>query len=61
MLVAPDPQSVADGLARLVADPLYREKIGKRALQRVQQRYSREAYRHKIQAVYAIIAGAYDR
>ena len=61
MLVAPDPQSVADGLARLLADPLYREKIGKRALQRVQQRYSREAYRHKIQAVYAIIAGAYDR
>jgi glycosyltransferase involved in cell wall biosynthesis len=52
LLVEPDPQALANGLATLAADPALRARLGAAARRRAAERYSVEAFRRKVCAAY---------
>ncbi|MDF2774384.1 MAG: alpha-D-kanosaminyltransferase [Geminicoccaceae bacterium] len=52
LLVEPTPESMADGLARLLADPALRARLVRAAAHRVRSEFSRDAYRRKMTAFY---------
>jgi glycosyltransferase involved in cell wall biosynthesis len=52
VLVEPDPQALANGLATLAADPALRARLGAAARRRAAERYSVEAFRRKVCAAY---------
>lgn len=55
VLVRPDPGCFAAGLRRLAGDPGLRERLGRAGAARARERYSREAYREKLLAAYAVL------
>ena len=52
LLVEPTPESMADGLAQLLADPALRARLVRAAAHRVRSEFSRDAYRRKMTAFY---------
>lgn len=52
LLVEPTPESMADGLARLLDDPALRARLVRAAAHRVRAEYSRDAYHRKMMAFY---------
>ena len=52
LLVDPNPQSLAKGLATLAADRALRTGLGAAARRRASERYSIEAFREKVRAAY---------
>lgn len=55
MLVDPDPQALARGLATLAADANLRARLGTAAHRRATERYSIEAFREKVRAAYRML------
>jgi glycosyltransferase involved in cell wall biosynthesis len=59
LLVAPEPEAFAAGLARLIDDPALRDEIANRARVVAQEKYSRETYvRRTAQAYARLMTGA---
>ena len=58
VLAAPEPRAFAEAIARLLADPGLRERVGRAAQTRAATRYSREAYVAKTHTAFARLAGA---
>jgi glycosyltransferase involved in cell wall biosynthesis len=56
VLVPPDPTCLAAGLRRLAGDPQLRGRLGRAGAARAAERYSRDAYREKLRAAYALLA-----
>ena len=52
LLVEPNPQALAKGLASLAADAALRARLGTAARRRARERYSVEAFREKVRAAY---------
>jgi glycosyltransferase involved in cell wall biosynthesis len=52
LLVEPNPQALAKGLATLTADDALRARLGAAARWRARERYSVEAFREKVRAAY---------
>jgi glycosyltransferase involved in cell wall biosynthesis len=52
LLVEPNPQSLAQGLATLATDATLRARLGAAARRRAKERYSVEAFREKVRAAY---------
>ena len=52
LLVEPEPQALAKGLAALAADETLRVRLGAAARRRAAERYSAEAFRRKVCAAY---------
>lgn len=52
LLVEPNPQALAKGLATLAADPALRARLGAAARWRARERYSVEAFREKVRVAY---------
>jgi glycosyltransferase involved in cell wall biosynthesis len=52
LLVEPNPQALAKGLATLAADGALRARLGAAARWRARERYSVEAFREKVRAAY---------
>jgi glycosyltransferase involved in cell wall biosynthesis len=52
LLVEPNPQALAKGLATLAADEALRARLGAAARRRARERYSVEAFREKVCAAY---------
>jgi glycosyltransferase involved in cell wall biosynthesis len=52
LLVEPNPQALAQGLATLAADDALRARLGAAARWRARERYSVEAFREKVRAAY---------
>jgi glycosyltransferase involved in cell wall biosynthesis len=52
LLVEPNPQALAKGLATLAADEALRTRLGADARRRASERYSLEAFRQKVCAAY---------
>ncbi|MCP5328992.1 MAG: glycosyltransferase family 4 protein [Sinobacteraceae bacterium] len=56
-LVAPEPQAVAAGLSRLVADAAHRARLGAAARERVEREFSLRTFRGRLAEAYAILTG----
>jgi glycosyltransferase involved in cell wall biosynthesis len=52
LLAEPTAEAMADGLVRLLDDPVLRTRLARAAMQRVRLEFSRDAYRRKMTAVY---------
>jgi len=52
LLVEPNPQALADGLATLAADETLRARLGTVARRRARERYSVEAFQEKVRVAY---------
>lgn len=52
LLVEPNPQALATGLATLAADGALRARLGAAARRRAGERYSMDAFREKVRAAY---------
>jgi glycosyltransferase involved in cell wall biosynthesis len=57
LLVPPTPEGVADGLARLAADPALRESLGQAARAAAEESYNRDVYLAKLRAIVAMGSG----
>ncbi len=57
-LVDPTPEALGAGLLRLLGDPELREALGRAGVAFVERGHTYEAYRERIHAAYASIAGA---
>jgi glycosyltransferase involved in cell wall biosynthesis len=55
LLVEPNPQSLAQGLATLATDETLRARLGAAARRRAKERYSVEAFREKVCAAYSAL------
>lgn len=54
-LVAPDPEALGDGLARLLNDPGLRSRLATEAKAYVQQEFTPEAARRKLESFYSMM------
>lgn len=61
LLVEPNPQALAKGLAALAADASLRARLGAAAKRRAREKYSVEAFREKVRAAYQTLEGARRR
>jgi glycosyltransferase involved in cell wall biosynthesis len=52
VLVAPEPQEMADGIVRLMQDPDTGRELAARAKKTVEKNYSREKYLEKLRQAY---------
>ena len=52
LLVEPNPQALAEGLATLATDGALRQRLGAVARRRAGERYSMDAFREKVRAAY---------
>jgi glycosyltransferase involved in cell wall biosynthesis len=54
-LVAPDPEALGDGLAKLLSDPVLRERLASQAKAYVQQEFTPEAAHRKLGSFYSMM------
>ncbi len=54
-LVAPDPEALGDGLAKLLSDPVLRQRLARQAKAYVQQEFTPEAAHRKLGSFYSMM------
>lgn len=54
-LVAPDPEALGDGLAKLLSDPVLRQRLASQAKAYVQQEFTPEAAHRKLGSFYSMM------